>query len=91
MTAQSPPQLTTEAARKLQSLLRTAIGPGLTERELDAVGTRFGFTFAADHRVFLSAGLPHGSPEWHDACSPGPGRRPRGDLTGGRRGCRQGR
>ncbi|MFJ5809100.1 hypothetical protein [Streptomyces sp. NPDC093093] len=48
-------------------MLRTEIGPGLGERELDAVEARFGFTVSADHRVFLAAGLPHGSrrrPDW---------------------------
>ncbi|MGV9339157.1 hypothetical protein [Streptomyces sp. NPDC003688] len=62
----SPPRLTPDAARALQGMLRTKIGPGLTERELDAVETRFGFTFSADHRVFLAAGLPHGSSRWPD-------------------------
>ncbi|MEV4869202.1 hypothetical protein [Streptomyces syringium] len=66
MTAQSPPPLTPEAARGLQSLLRAQIGPGLSERELDAVEDRFGFSFSADHRVFLAAGLPHGSRRWPD-------------------------
>ncbi|GGR50758.1 hypothetical protein WEB32_00535 [Streptomyces netropsis] len=66
MTAQSPPPLTLEAARVLQNLLRAKIGPGLSERELDAVEARFGFTFSADHRVFLAAGLPHGSRRWPD-------------------------
>ncbi|MFJ3205878.1 hypothetical protein [Streptomyces sp. NPDC086989] len=47
-------------------MLRAEIGPGLSERELDAVEARFGFTFSADHRVFLAAGLPHGSPSWPD-------------------------
>ncbi|MGW8357535.1 hypothetical protein [Streptomyces wedmorensis] len=47
-------------------MLRTEIGPGLTERELDAVEERFGFTFSADHRVFLGAGLPRGSSRWPD-------------------------
>jgi hypothetical protein len=47
-------------------MLRTEIAPGLTEQELDAVETRFGFTFSADHRVFLAAGLPHGSSRWPD-------------------------
>lgn len=32
----------------------------MSERELDAVETRFDFTVSADHRVFLSAGLPNG-------------------------------
>nr|WSX47744.1 hypothetical protein OG409_01440 [Streptomyces sp. NBC_00974] len=66
MTAQSPPPLTLEAARDLQNMLRAEIGPGLSERELDAVEARFGFTFSADHRVFLAAGLPHGSRSWPD-------------------------
>ncbi|MGW7027088.1 hypothetical protein ACWGFX_07840 [Streptomyces xanthophaeus] len=69
MTAQSPPPLTLEAARDLQKMLRAEIGPGLSEGELDAVEARFGFTFSADHRVFLAAGLPHGSrswPNWRD-------------------------
>ncbi|MFF0485108.1 hypothetical protein [Streptomyces sp. NPDC004435] len=66
MTAQPPPLLTREDARRLQSMLGTAIGPGLSERELDATEARFGFTFSADHRVFLSAGLPHGSSSWPD-------------------------
>ncbi|WP_405983807.1 hypothetical protein [Streptomyces sp. NBC_00872] len=66
MTAQSPPPLTLEAARDLQNMLRAEIGPGLSERELDAVEARCGFIFSADHRIFLSAGLPHGSPRWPD-------------------------
>ncbi|WP_426361841.1 hypothetical protein [Streptomyces sp. E-08] len=66
MNTPSTPRLTLEAARALQGVLRTEIGPGLTERELYAVETRFGFTFSADHRVFLAAGLPHGSSRWPD-------------------------
>ncbi|MCX5402650.1 hypothetical protein OHA37_01960 [Streptomyces sp. NBC_00335] len=66
MTAQSPMPLTVEAARGLQNMLGAEIGPGLSERELDAVQARFGFTFSADHRVFLAAGLPHGSRSWPD-------------------------
>ncbi|MGW8766755.1 hypothetical protein ACWGN5_30125 [Streptomyces sp. NPDC055815] len=66
MNTTSSARLTLDAARALQGMLRTEIGPGLTERELDAVEARFGFAFAADHRVFLSAGLPHGSPGWPD-------------------------
>ncbi|WP_327708899.1 hypothetical protein OG912_08940 [Streptomyces sp. NBC_00464] len=30
------------------------------------VERQFGFTFSADHRVFLAAGLPHGSSGWPD-------------------------
>ncbi|WP_345287703.1 hypothetical protein [Streptomyces gulbargensis] len=68
MNAPQTPLLTPDAARALQGMLRTEIAPGLTERELDAVEARFGFTFAADHRVFLSAGLPRGPgwPDWRD-------------------------
>ncbi|MEV5969129.1 hypothetical protein [Streptomyces sp. NPDC051921] len=66
MTTPSPAPLTVEAARRLQGVLRAEIGPGLSERELDAVEARFGFTFSADHRVFLAAGLPLGSSRWPD-------------------------
>ncbi|MFG2333989.1 hypothetical protein ACGFMM_30830 [Streptomyces sp. NPDC048604] len=66
MITSSSPRLTLQVARTLQNMLHTEIGPGLTERELDAVEARFGFRFAADHRVFLSAGLPHGSSQWPD-------------------------
>lgn len=66
LPSSSPPPLTPEAAGKLLGLLPAAIGPGLSERELDAVEARFGFSFSADHRVFLAAGLPHGSPSWPD-------------------------
>ncbi|WP_060180650.1 hypothetical protein [Streptomyces sp. IMTB 1903] len=66
MTTYSPPALTLETARDLQRTLRAEIQPGLSERELDAVEARFGFTFSADHRVFLAAGLPHGSRSWPD-------------------------
>ncbi|MFD9247301.1 hypothetical protein ACFV0D_36340, partial [Streptomyces sp. NPDC059556] len=61
-----PPRLTAEEARALLGLLPAEIGPGLSEAELDAVEERFGFRFAADHRVFLAAGLPLGSPRWPD-------------------------
>ncbi|MBD0670919.1 hypothetical protein BU198_09410 [Streptomyces sp. CBMA156] len=62
----SPRPLTPEAAEDLQHLLRAEIGPGLSKGELDGVEARFGFRFAADHRVFLAAGLPHGAREWPD-------------------------
>lgn len=61
-----PSQLTPEDARVLLRLLPADIGPGLGEAELDAIEARFGFRFAADHRVFLAAGLPLGSPHWPD-------------------------
>jgi hypothetical protein len=58
-------KLGAKAARLLARLGRTAIGPGLTEQELAGIETRFGFTFADDHRAFLAAGLPTG-PVWPD-------------------------
>ncbi|MEU7071455.1 hypothetical protein AB0B30_16855 [Streptomyces narbonensis] len=66
MTVPPPSPLTPEAARRLQGMLPAEIGPGLSEREMDAVEARFGFPFSADHRVFLAAGLPLGSPRWPD-------------------------
>ncbi|MFJ6463084.1 hypothetical protein ACIQM0_18910 [Streptomyces sp. NPDC091387] len=66
MTAQSPPPPALESVRSLQDMLRAEIRPGLSKRELNAVEARFGFTFSADHRVFLAAGLPHGSRSWPD-------------------------
>ncbi|MGW5715882.1 hypothetical protein ACWEVP_06925 [Amycolatopsis sp. NPDC003865] len=58
--------LTFEEARHLQENLREPVRPGLTEPELDDVERRFGFRFAADHRTFLSAGVPIGDrwPDW---------------------------
>ncbi|MFB8404859.1 hypothetical protein [Streptomyces sp. NPDC055912] len=64
--AAPPPRLTAEDARALLRLIPAEIAPGLGEAELDAVEERFGFRFAADHRVFLAAGLPLGSPHWPD-------------------------
>ncbi|MFB7831604.1 SMI1/KNR4 family protein [Streptomyces sp. NPDC056056] len=64
--AAPPPRLTAEDARALLRLVPAEIAPGLGEAELDAVEERFGFRFAADHRVFLAAGLPLGSPRWPD-------------------------
>ncbi|MGW6859167.1 hypothetical protein [Streptomyces xanthophaeus] len=66
MIEQAPEPLTLEAARALQNSLRAEIAPGLSERELNAVEAQFGFNFSADHRVFLAAGLPHGSRSWPD-------------------------
>ncbi|MFF9067126.1 hypothetical protein ACF09E_17400 [Streptomyces sp. NPDC014891] len=62
----SAPPLTAEDARVLLALLPARIAPGLDAGELDAVEERFGFRFAADHRVLLGAGLPVGSPRWPD-------------------------
>ncbi|MEV4614121.1 hypothetical protein AB0K43_16225 [Kitasatospora sp. NPDC049258] len=68
MTPRPPRPLTAAAAGELQRLIGTEPAPGLSERELDAVEARYGFRFAADHRVFLGAGLPLGGrwPDWRD-------------------------
>ncbi|MET0425302.1 MAG: hypothetical protein ABW046_15570 [Actinoplanes sp.] len=54
------------AAELLAASGRFLIGPGLTDPELTAIEAEFGFTFAADHRAFLAAGLPTGRswPDW---------------------------
>lgn len=62
------------AARLLRDLDCCTIGPGLTDAELDAAETRYGFAFAEDHRAFLAEGLPlhdrdsqgWGFPDWRD-------------------------
>jgi hypothetical protein len=47
-----------EAMRRLRLRSVCAVDPGLTGAELDRIEQEFGFRFAADHRAFLSAGLP---------------------------------
>ncbi len=68
MTATQPEPLTPEAATALLAALPTEVGPGLSEAELEAVESRYGFAFADDHRAFLKAGLPLGRPwpDWRD-------------------------
>ncbi len=55
-----------EEARTLQQDLGEPLRPGLTPAELDDVEEQFGFSFSADHRVFLTAGVPVGQrwPDW---------------------------
>jgi hypothetical protein len=70
----------TGASRTLdESALRAALErdggeltTGLTDTEFDAAETRFGFSFAPDHRLMLSSALPVGSdwPTWRDLDSP---------------------
>ncbi|GIE93195.1 hypothetical protein [Paractinoplanes rishiriensis] len=54
------------AAELLAASGRFPLSPGLTDAEFDAVEREFGFTFAADHRAFLAAGVPTGRgwPDW---------------------------
>jgi hypothetical protein len=60
MTADEATALGTEAARRLaeHSGREWVIKPGLTPAEFDRVEDEFGFTFADDHRAFLTIGLP---------------------------------
>ena len=51
-----------DAARKLARTGRCQIGPGLTEAEFARIEQDHGFEFADDHRAFLAAGLPLGTP-----------------------------
>lgn len=65
-TLQPADALTVEEARLLQHDLGEPLRPGLTAAELEDVEEQFGFTFSADHRVFLTAGVPVGQrwPDW---------------------------
>jgi hypothetical protein len=57
------------AAELLAASGRFSLAPGLTAEELAAVEKEFGFSFAADHRAFLAAGVPSGRgwPDWRTA------------------------
>jgi hypothetical protein len=57
------------AAELLAASGRFPISPGLTEAELGALEQEFAFSFAADHRGFLAAGVPSGRgwPDWRGA------------------------
>lgn len=54
--------LGTQAARRLAQTGLYRIEPGLTDAEFARVEQEYGFEFADDHRAFLAAGLPTGSP-----------------------------
>ena len=56
------------AAETLAASGRFSIAAGLTGDELTAIEREFGFTFAADHRDFLAAGVPTGRGwvDWRD-------------------------
>ena len=57
------------AAELLAASGRFPLSPGLTDAEAGAIEREFGFTFAADHRAFLAAGVPAGRgwPDWRGA------------------------
>jgi hypothetical protein len=61
-------ELGVEAARRLASVRRCTIAPGLLDVEFARVEHEYGFEFADDHRAFLAAGLPRGNgwPDWRD-------------------------
>lgn len=54
--------------RDLLARTGAEIAPGLAEDEFETVEAGYGFRFAADHRLFLSVGLPLGDkwPNWRD-------------------------
>jgi hypothetical protein len=56
------------AARLLLESGRFPIRDGLTDSELAAIESEFGFSFADDHRAFLASGVPYGRgwPDWRD-------------------------
>ena len=57
------------AALRLARLGSTGIEPGLSGEELEAIENRFGISFASEHYVFLTEGLPIGEhwPDWRNA------------------------
>jgi hypothetical protein len=54
------------AAELLAASGRFRISSGLTDAEAAAIESELGFSFAADHRAFLAAGVPTGRgwPDW---------------------------
>ncbi|MFI6977863.1 hypothetical protein ACIBSV_04640 [Embleya sp. NPDC050154] len=69
MSSTPPPDRPTEQDfHRLLERTGAEIAPGLTEDEFESVEKEFGFRFAADHRLLLSAGLPVGKswPKWRD-------------------------
>jgi hypothetical protein len=57
------------AAELLAASGRFPVADGLTDAEATAIEQEFGFSFAADHRAFLAAGVPTGRgwPDWRAA------------------------
>ncbi|WP_202512717.1 hypothetical protein [Streptomyces sp. SID3343] len=67
-TTPPPAHPTDQDMRAAQERTGAEIAPGLTGAELDEVERDYGIRFAADHRLFLSVGLPTGGswPDWRD-------------------------
>ncbi|MFJ4989043.1 hypothetical protein ACIP9H_35255 [Streptomyces sp. NPDC088732] len=55
-------RLGAEAARRLKQADCCEMEPGLTDDEFERVEAQYGFQFSDEHRAFLAAGLPVGSP-----------------------------
>jgi hypothetical protein len=55
-----------DAAARLSALGVVPMAPGLSDEEIAHIESTFGFTFADDHRDFLTAALPVGQawPDW---------------------------
>jgi hypothetical protein len=68
VTPEQSELVTRDQALALLAALPVAISPGLSDAEVEATEERFGFRFAADHRLFLQAGLPlgRGWPDWRN-------------------------
>ncbi|MGE2712682.1 hypothetical protein ACQI4L_01355 [Mycolicibacterium litorale] len=57
-----------DAAHRLASLGTVPMAPGLSDDEVTRIESSFGFTFADDHRDFLTTALPVGEgwPNWRE-------------------------
>jgi hypothetical protein len=58
VTTSAATRLGIQAAHNLARTDQCTFGPGMTEAELARVEQAYEFEFAADHRAFLSVGLP---------------------------------
>lgn len=72
MNSSDARRLGEEAARRLARTGHCDIAPGLTDDEFARIEQDYEFEFAADHRAFLAAGLPLGSPPPGQRRSPWP-------------------
>lgn len=66
VTTSAATALGLQAAHNLARTGLCTIGPGMSDAELSRVDQEYGFEFAADHRAFLSVGLPLSETEERD-------------------------